>query len=319
VIELSVIIPSRNRAQKLRVCLEALAAQTLAPAAYEVVVGVDGSTDDTRQMLASLAMPYFLRVHWQEKSGVCAARNQAAAIAQGRTFLFIDDDVLASPYLAAEHLQAHRAQQGIVGLGPLSLQVPPEADGMARVFAQNWNGHYERLERGHRQPAWHDCYGGNFSVGRERFLAVGGFATDLTASVDVELGYRLAVLGATFVFIPGAAAEHDDNKGYLALAADAEKHGRANVVLCRRHPAMWPLLLGTFAAARPRVVRLRRWLLALDVDPRLLAQLSRLARNRSWEPAWFTFLLDYFYWRGVRQAADPGMWRRVLAPRLPAA
>jgi len=60
--ELSVVIPTYNRREYLRACLESLARQTASPEEFEVVVTVDGSTDGTIEMLASLPTPYALRV-----------------------------------------------------------------------------------------------------------------------------------------------------------------------------------------------------------------------------------------------------------------
>src|SRR5262245_28626572 len=54
-IQLSVIIPTYNRSRLLRACLDALSRQTEPPQSFEVIVVVDGSTDDTRAMLADLA------------------------------------------------------------------------------------------------------------------------------------------------------------------------------------------------------------------------------------------------------------------------
>ena len=51
---LSVIIPTCNRAAVLRHCLDGLFAQTCDPAAIEIIVADDGSTDDTAQVAASL-------------------------------------------------------------------------------------------------------------------------------------------------------------------------------------------------------------------------------------------------------------------------
>jgi glycosyltransferase involved in cell wall biosynthesis len=312
-IKLSVIIPTHNRAHKLRPCLEALANQTLPAANYEVVVSIDGSTDGTDEMLSTLVMPYSLRAQRLAKSGVSAVRNHAAVAAHGATCLFIDDDVVGAPSLLAEHLRGHEAQPGVVVLGPLHQPEAPQADAMTRAFTHMWNGHYERLNRRQRPAAWHDCYGGNFSVERELFLRVGGFALDLPISEDAELGYRLAQAGAAFLHIPGACAEHADYKDFYALAADAERHGRANIELCRRYPPMWPVPLGTFNTLPPREARVRAWLLARNVSARPLAGLTRLARNRAWEAEWGVFLLGYFYWRGVRQAASAGEWLRITA------
>jgi len=68
-IELSVIIPTYNRAGRLQDCLEALAKQTQPFSDFEVVVVVDGATDGTMEMLTTLTTPYVLTTIYQENQG----------------------------------------------------------------------------------------------------------------------------------------------------------------------------------------------------------------------------------------------------------
>src|SRR5438128_6012175 len=78
---LTVIIPTYNRVEFLRACLESLRLQTQPPSDFEVVVVVDGSTDGTRELLGSLATPYRLRAIYQQNCGQHIARNSGAAVA----------------------------------------------------------------------------------------------------------------------------------------------------------------------------------------------------------------------------------------------
>src|SRR5581483_11753966 len=135
-VELSVVIPTFNRASRLRTCLEALAHQTQPAEDFEVVVVVDGSTDDTRQMLSELKLPFLLRVIEQPNQGQCAARNHGAQVASGRTLLFLDDDIIPGPDLISTHLAAHQEHSGIVGIGSLRMSIPTKADWFVRGFAQ---------------------------------------------------------------------------------------------------------------------------------------------------------------------------------------
>ncbi|HXS25069.1 MAG TPA: glycosyltransferase, partial [Gemmatimonadales bacterium] len=67
--ELSIVIATYNRVGRLRACLDALRRQTEAAGNFEVLVVVDGSTDGTREMLATYETPFKLRVLWQENAG----------------------------------------------------------------------------------------------------------------------------------------------------------------------------------------------------------------------------------------------------------
>jgi glycosyltransferase involved in cell wall biosynthesis/peptidoglycan/xylan/chitin deacetylase (PgdA/CDA1 family) len=310
-IEMSVIIPTYNRAERLRACLEALSRQTQPTTDFEVIVVVDGSTDGTREMLAHLNSPYPLNVIWQENSGQCAARNRGIEAARGRYCLFIDDDIIADPKLVAEHLRVQCVRGGVVGIGQITLTVSPNADWFMRCFAQGWSDHYAQLNQGMQPPSWMDCYSGNMSAPRAVLLAVGGFAVDLPASFGVELAYRLKQRGLSFAYIPDAIGNQDERKGFREIAADAERQGRACGELYHRHPPMLSELLGAFGEEKLRVILLRRLLLALGVSPRLLALIGPLSALPSWTYAWYCFLHSFCYWRGVRRSTDRDTWKRL--------
>jgi len=113
--EISVIIPTFNRAEQLRLCLDSLSRQTAAPETFEVVVVDDGSTDGTEEMLRTYGAPFPLRVEQQANRGPGAARNRGIELAAGAFCLFMDDDILADPQFVSEHLLAQRAGGGVVG------------------------------------------------------------------------------------------------------------------------------------------------------------------------------------------------------------
>lgn len=311
--QLSIIIPTYNRVETLCACLEALCRQTQSAEDFEVIVVVDGSTDGTCEMLTNLTTPYELRVYWQSRSGCGAARNRGVEVAAGRYCLFLDDDIIADPLLVAEHLKAQSAQEGIVGLGQLTLKLPDRADGFACYIAEWWKDHYTRLNGAMRLPSFLDCYSGNVSVPRAALLEAGGFAVDLPRSEDVELGYRLKLRGLSFVYIPEAIGHQDYRKGSREIVFDSEKSGLASVELYRRHPSMLPSLrLGRFSMASLREILLRRLLLYIGIPTRPLEMFGRLLGRSSWARAWYHFLDRYCYWRGVRRATpDRNTWHRL--------
>jgi peptidoglycan/xylan/chitin deacetylase (PgdA/CDA1 family)/glycosyltransferase involved in cell wall biosynthesis len=311
--ELSVIIPTHNRAAKLRACLEALSRQTLPAADFEVIVVNDGSTDDTAAILAQMKTPFSLRAINQAPGGQCAARNFGAEIAH-RYCLFLDDDVIPSPDWAAEHLKAQQAHHGAVVIGPLKSRVPEDADWYARCFAKDWNAHFARLDQGVRLPHWRDCYSGNMSVPREALLKVGGFAVDLPAEFDVELGYRLQRGDVPIVYAPAAQGEHDDYKPAYRLIQDDEGQGRVWPDLIQRHPALLPEILKTFWDTSPRAIWLRHFLLKFNMTPQYLLHLKPLFRGKHWMTEWFRFIRAYAFWFGFRQAMpDRDLWRHWMS------
>ena len=311
--QLSVIIPTYNRREMLRACLEALCQQTQPTTDFEVIVIVDGSTDGTRELLANLETPFPLRVDWQKNNGQAAALNRGVEAAEGRYCLFLDDDITADPELVAEHLRVQTAHGGIMGLGHLTLKLPGRVDGFIRYFADCWTDHYTRMNQGAAPLTYRDCYSGNMSVPRLTFLEAGGFAVDLPRSYDIELGYRLGRRGLSIVYIPKAQGQQLYLKGPREIAVDSENAGVAAVELFRRHPSMLPSLrLGRFGGASLPEMLLRRLLLWIAFPSRPLAMFGRLLGRSPWAHTWYHFLDRYCYWRGVRRAVpDRDTWRRL--------
>jgi peptidoglycan/xylan/chitin deacetylase (PgdA/CDA1 family)/glycosyltransferase involved in cell wall biosynthesis len=310
--ELSVIIPTYNRAERLQACLEALARQTQPFGDFEVIVVVDGSADGTDQMLAGLSLPYRLKMVCQANQGQHLARNNGVTQANGRYYLFIDDDVIAEPQLVAEHLSLHRRQEGVVGIGQITMDIG-EADWYTQRFADGWHQHYEQLNQGLRQPAWPDGYGGNLSVSRALFMEVGGFAPDIRRSHDIEFAYRLQQSGATFVYLPQAIGRQVEHKRARELFSDAARSGAAWITLCRRHPAMLPELLGPLGDTSAREALLREIFWRLGLSPWLLAWLGGFLAKTRWGRKWYRFLFTLGYWWGVRQALpDRETWESTV-------
>ena len=308
---LSVIIPTYNRAERLRACLESLAQQKHPASDFEVLVVADGSTDNTRAMLAELDLPYSLRVVWQQNSGPAVARNRGVETARGRFCLFVDDDMLAGPELVGSHLRRQRQCGGVVAVGRIGLSETAHNDWFGRSYARSWRRHYIRLDQGRRAPLWTDCYAGNLSVPRAAFLEAGGFVDDL-ATEDIELGFRLQQQGLSVAYVSEAYTEQSDYKDFGQLIAEAETRGRRCVELWRRHPAMLSELLGDFNGPKLREVLLRRLLLAFSITPFVLVWFGSLLAKQSQQDSWFRFIYQYSYWRGVRRAvADRETWRRL--------
>lgn len=311
-VALSVILPTFNRAPRLRACLEALTRQTQAPCDFEVIVVNDGSTDETETLLAEFRAPFALVGMTQDRLGQTVARNRAVEAATGRYCLFLDDDMRASPTLVAAHLNVQ--QKGdVVGIGQITTRVPTQSDWFARNFTAQWNAHFEHLNTGERAPTWRDCYSGNLSAPRDALRQVGGFAADLPMWFDLELGYRLHKAGLRMVYLRDACAEHDDVKSGGRLLREMQAEGQVASELWRRHPELLRALFGTFWEPTPRAAARRRALLALRVAPDLLLRFGTLLSDAEGQRAAFHFLERYAYWYGVRRKLSSEDWRRVTS------
>jgi len=311
-VAISVIIPTYNRVERLRACLEALARQTQPPEDFEVIVVVDGSTDNTTEMLSKFAASYPLKILYQENSGQNVARNHGATHARGQYCLFLDDDIMAEPQLVAEHLHLHKTQENAVGIGQITMDIG-EADWYTKRFADGWHEHYRQLTQGLRLPNWTDGYGGNISISRAIFLKTGGFAPDIRRSHDIEFAYRLEQHGLKFVYLPQAIGLQKEHKRSKELFEDAAKSGAAWVTLCQRHPEMLPDLIGPLGDTSAREALLREIFWRCGLSPSLLARLGEFITKTAWGNKWYRFLFTYGYWRGVRVALPHHeTWQRMV-------
>jgi glycosyltransferase involved in cell wall biosynthesis len=85
----SVIIPTYNRASHIEATLNSVLAQTYPN--FEVIVVDDGSTDNTREVVASLKDTR-IRYFWKENEERNIARNFGVSVAQGDYINFLDSD-----------------------------------------------------------------------------------------------------------------------------------------------------------------------------------------------------------------------------------
>jgi GT2 family glycosyltransferase/glycosyltransferase involved in cell wall biosynthesis len=250
-LRLSVVIPTYNRKAMLLKCLRALAAQTIRPQEFEVVVADDGSTDGTGEMLESERFPFAVKYFRQQNQGPGMARNEGVRRADGELVLFIGDDIIADERLLEEHLIAHaaRSDPGAAVLGHIDwVKELPRTAVMDFVcgesslqFAYAFIPTLARLD-------YRFFYTSNVSV-RRQFLvdaAAAGVAFDpdfrYAAFEDSEFAYRLEKRGLELRYAPKALAYHEHWMDVDNFARREVRAGQMAVVFYRKHPQMDELL-----------------------------------------------------------------------------
>lgn len=264
--KLSVVIPTHQKLDLLRRTLAALAAQTLPPVDWELVVVDDGSTDGTGEWLRAEA------ARWQGRMtvvspavnvGRAAARNLGVQAARGSWLLFLDDDILAPPELLASHLHLLESAtgQGVIG----RVETAPElVDGP----------HFQYIDTrgaakctGEFVPARY-LVTQNTVVSRKAMNTVGGFDEAFRAYgfEDMELGFRLEAAGVVFRRLPGPVPLHVHHHTLDQWLAKKRECGHGPLQrIAARHPR------------RIREMRLGAALAPRSVLERLIAALSRTA------------------------------------------
>jgi len=113
-VKLSVVIRSKDEADRLRLTLVSLARVK----ATEIVIVDDGSRDHTPAVIAEAAITMPIRsLRHEVARGRCAASNAGAAAASGDIILFLDGDTPVGPDCLALHLQAHARTPNLIGRG----------------------------------------------------------------------------------------------------------------------------------------------------------------------------------------------------------
>ena len=228
---LSVVVPAYNRADLLPRTLDSVLAQTRPP--DEVLVVDDGSTDDTRAVVAH----YGARVRYkrQDNAGQGAARTAGQADTTGDALLFLDSDDLLLPSALAV-LEAALAAAPAAALAYGRARV---IDAAGAVLRPLWEA-----EEGTGQEVWRLLARKNFIASpgcvlvRRAFLeTVGPWDPDraLQGVEDWDMWLRLAETGAHFARVPEVLLEyrvHPDN-----ISGQASRMRARELALYEKHLA----------------------------------------------------------------------------------
>ena len=236
-----VCIPTRNRADLLRLTLESLNRQSVDRDRLQVVVGDDGSTDATLSMLQAFAAGFELRWTGSCGRGSGAARNAAARAAAHEVLIFLDDDQIASPDLVAAHLEAHERFGVVMVQGDYPLAWDCHRGGASLVYEQarvNWMTSTHGTDYRH-------LWGANFSVRRQTWAEVGGFDEDLPRNQDQDFGLRVTDLGVPFISSPQALSHHLHRVSIAGLRRQSFEMGCCMVRISRKRRVPVAVLLAS--------------------------------------------------------------------------
>jgi glycosyltransferase involved in cell wall biosynthesis len=179
--EISVVVSTYNRADRLAAALDALLAQdTTIP--YEVIAVDNNSTDSTAAVLARIATESRGRVRsvFEPRQGLSYGRNTGIVLARGRIVAFSDDDVRVARNWIAEMRRA--------------FDDHPDADYIGGRVLPNWIEPPPRwLTAAHWSPLALQDYGDAVLVSsRERAVCL----------VGANLAFRRRVFDRVGLFTP---------------------------------------------------------------------------------------------------------------------
>lgn len=231
--DISVLIPSYGRPDKLRALLASLATQRLDGLTYEVRVGLDGGDAATAEAVMG-SLPMHARQRFtivpMKRCGQATVRNALLHEASGELILWLNDDVVASPGLLLAHHGAHAeaASAGVkvMVVGAADWRVHADDTVFDRLIRETSmvffydvmddpaQGDTSRRDWGFRH-AWTI----NLSMRADDVRTAGAFRIFEAwyGSEDIELGYRVAGLpgGRAVWYRRRAQVEHDHRVGLV--------------------------------------------------------------------------------------------------------
>lgn len=206
-----VIIPTWNRADLLRRCLESLRTQTFI---HQVIVVDNASIDGTEEML-SLDFPEVRVVQMSQNRGVGGPVNAGVASGSGDAIVLINNDVVVQPGFLEALVAPLAADPGVGSVAGVLLDAAGAhvdaagivVDAGLAAFSHLHGACVTVLEEAVARPR--GACGGAAAYRRSAYEAVGGFDEHIFAySEDVDLALRLGHAGWTCSLAPGARVLH---------------------------------------------------------------------------------------------------------------
>ena len=189
----SVVIPTYERPDDLRICLNSLSKKVqLGAPTYEVIVTDDSKSDESKKLVKN----EFPDVFWGKgkQNGPAGNRNAGVARAKGRWIVFLDDDCIAQEgYLEAYAKEINSNPEILVFEG--------------RIFPdrkrKTWAEGCPENESGGM------LWTSNLCVNHKLFSKMGGLDERFeVAFEDVDFAQRLNSLGLKVVFVHKASVCH---------------------------------------------------------------------------------------------------------------
>ena len=292
--DLSIVIPTRDRRERLIATLAALDRQRLDGAQAEVIVVDNGSSDGTGEALRARAGTLPVVALAEPREGASFARNRALEHARAPVVLLLGDDMVPEgDGLLAGHLDRHRErpEDGYGVLGQVRWAEPVDPF-MRWLEAAGFQFSFDHIAAGSIDPAAY-LYSSHASLSTQALRDAGGFDGERFPYLmeDTELGIRLRRGGFVLDYRPELLVRHHHPQSLAPYARRMEVIGAAARRLRELHPGETPAQITEPGAKAPLYA-------PAAVAGRGL--LAAGARGRLREHAWTAILMAAYVrgWRG---------------------
>lgn len=220
----SVVVPTKDRPTQLAACLDALAAQTLPPGSFEIIVVDDGSTPVVELDGRRWSGVCDVRLIRQSNAGPAAARHRGVTEARGSIVAFTDDDCLPAADWLAELSRALDDQPDVLVGGTTVNGLPGElfAD-VSQFILELAYDHFNGAAEGGTFFA-----SNNLACNRRLYEESGGFDPDYPAPAaeDRDFCDRWRSRGLRLVWVRPAVVVHRHHQGFAGFTRMHFRYGR---------------------------------------------------------------------------------------------
>lgn len=198
----AIVIPNWNGAAHLPACLDAVGELDYPADLLEIVVVDNGSTDESRSIVAH-NYPNVRLLSLPRNQGFAAACNAGAREARSECIAFMNNDMRAEPMWLRHLVDAYDPEKDYICVGGVILNWDGSqldfVEGTVNFHGFAWQEHFG-------EPVKEDLIndggdllfacGGSMLISREVYLDLGGFDSAYFAYYeDVDLGWRLWLAG----------------------------------------------------------------------------------------------------------------------------
>lgn len=205
-VEVSVVIPTHARPERLRACLSGLVRQTFDMRSAEVIVVDDGGPSSVVPIADEFRDRLTINALRKRNGGPASARNSGAAVARGRFLAFIDDDCVPDPNWLTALVAALQEDSGALAGGQVLNALPdnPYASATQRIAT------FVATRYATGRGAERFFTTNNFALSSERFRELGGFDDTIPSwtAEDKEFCDRWRERGLAMVWLPEATVHH---------------------------------------------------------------------------------------------------------------
>ncbi|MGB3405707.1 MAG: glycosyltransferase [Microcoleaceae cyanobacterium] len=201
----SIVIPTYNRPERLKSCLQSMSDLNYPREQFEVIIVDDGSSTPLEHIVAPFHQNINITFITQPNQGPASARNTGATKAKGKFIVFTDDDCQPKPdWLNNLEAQFKRTPNSLVG-GKTLNALPENLYSTASQLLIDYL--YEYYNTNREQASFFAS--NNFAMSKENFSQVGQFDTTfpLAAGEDREFcdrwlhrGYQMSAVSEAQIY-----------------------------------------------------------------------------------------------------------------------